>query len=66
MARVESGTTGLIAPMLAVLADRLPPEDGGWAYEMKWDGVRAVLYADGKGLKAMSRNDIDMIASYPG
>jgi bifunctional non-homologous end joining protein LigD len=57
--------SGLIAPMLAVLADRLPPEDGSWAYEMKWDGVRAVLYADGKRLKAMSRNDIDMIGSYP-
>jgi bifunctional non-homologous end joining protein LigD len=51
--------------MLAVLSDHLPPEDGGWAYEMKWDGVRAVLYADGKRLKAMSRNDIDMIGSYP-
>ncbi len=51
--------------MLAVLADRLPPEDGSWAYEMKWDGVRAVLYADGERLKAMSRNDIDMIGSYP-
>jgi bifunctional non-homologous end joining protein LigD len=61
----SSGGGGLIAPMLAVLSDRLPPEDGRWAYEMKWDGVRAVLYADGKRLKAMSRNDIDMIGSYP-
>lgn len=56
---------GLVAPMLAVLSDRLPPEDGGWAYEMKWDGVRAVLYTDGERLRAMSRNDIDMAASYP-
>jgi bifunctional non-homologous end joining protein LigD len=55
----------LIAPMLAVLAPELPPEDGSWAYEMKWDGVRAVTYADGGRLRAMSRNDIDMIGSYP-
>lgn len=65
MAGEESGSGGLIAPMLAVLADHLPPEDGRWAYEMKWDGVRAVLYADGQRLKAMSRNDIDMMGSYP-
>jgi bifunctional non-homologous end joining protein LigD len=65
MATSGSGAGGLIAPMLAVLAGELPPEDGSWAYEMKWDGVRAVLYADGKRLKAMSRNDIDMIGSYP-
>src|SRR3954453_12034850 len=51
--------------MLAVLSDHLPPQDGAWAYEMKWDGVRAVIYVDGKRLKAMSRNDIDMIGSYP-
>lgn len=55
----------LIRPMLAVLADALPPEDGRWAYEMKWDGVRAVVYAGSGALKAMSRNDIDMIGSYP-
>jgi bifunctional non-homologous end joining protein LigD len=61
----SSAAGGLIAPMLAVLADHLPPEDGRWAYEMKWDGVRAVVYDDGKRLRAMSRNDIDMIGSYP-
>jgi bifunctional non-homologous end joining protein LigD len=32
---------------------------------MKWDGVRAVLYSEGGRLKAMSRNDIDMVGSYP-
>jgi bifunctional non-homologous end joining protein LigD len=61
----KDDSTGLIAPMLAVLADDLPPEDGSWAYEMKWDGVRAVMYASGDRLRAMSRNDIDMIGSYP-
>jgi bifunctional non-homologous end joining protein LigD len=55
----------LIAPMLAVLSGELPPEDGRWGYEMKWDGVRAVVYAGSGRLKAVSRNEIDMIVSYP-
>jgi bifunctional non-homologous end joining protein LigD len=55
----------LIRPMLATLAPDLPAEDGRWGYEMKWDGVRAVVYAGGRRLRAMSRNDIDMIVSYP-
>lgn len=55
----------LIHPMLATLADALPPEDGRWGYEMKWDGVRAVMYVGSRHTRAMSRNDIDMIVSYP-
>jgi bifunctional non-homologous end joining protein LigD len=56
----------LIKPMLAVPGE-LPPaaEDGSWAYEMKWDGVRAVVYVDGGRARALSRNDIDITASYP-
>jgi bifunctional non-homologous end joining protein LigD len=61
----DGAVTDLIRPMLAVLSDELPPEDGSWAYEMKWDGVRTVIYLGRDRLKAMSRNDIDMIGSYP-
>ena len=46
----------------------LPPsgEDGVWAYEMKWDGVRAIGYLDGGGgLRLVSRNDRDISHSYP-
>jgi bifunctional non-homologous end joining protein LigD len=46
----------------------LPPsgEDRVWAYEMKWDGVRAVGYLDGAGgLRLVSRNDRDISHSYP-
>ena len=35
-----------VVPMLAKLS-KLPREDGGWAYEIKWDGVRAVAYVEG-------------------
>lgn len=50
--------------MLAVPGE-LPGDDDGWAYEMKWDGVRAVAYADGGRVRLMSRNDRDITRSYP-
>ena len=50
--------------MLATLA-REVPSDPGWAYEMKWDGVRAlVLVRDGQ-VRIRSRNDRDVTPGYP-
>ncbi len=40
------------------------PSDPGWAFELKWDGVRAVVYLDGD-VRAFSRNDRDVTVSYP-
>ncbi len=54
-----------VAPMMATLADALPADDDRWAYEMKWDGVRAVVHVDGGRPTAWSRNDIDITESYP-
>jgi len=56
----------LIRPMLATPGE-LPPaaEDGGWAYEMKWDGVRAVGYVTSGTLQLFSRNDLEISAGYP-
>jgi bifunctional non-homologous end joining protein LigD len=56
----------LLQPMLAT-AGELPPsvEDDAWAYEMKWDGVRAVVYVDGGSVRVLTRNDRDVTASYP-
>ena len=54
-----------IAPMMATLADALPADDERWAYEMKWDGVRAVVHVDGGRATAWSRNDIDITVTYP-
>ncbi len=53
----------LIKPMLAVAGEL--PTGPGWAYEMKWDGVRAVCYVDGGRVRALSRNDRDVSVSYP-
>lgn len=52
--------------MMAVPGE-LPParEDAAWAYELKWDGVRAVAYLDGERLRLVSRNDRDITAGYP-
>ena len=53
-----------IAPMLA-LAGPLPKDDGSWAYEFKWDGVRAIVFVEGGRIRATSRNDKDLGGSFP-
>jgi bifunctional non-homologous end joining protein LigD len=47
-------------------AGRLPAGEG-WAYEFKWDGVRAIVTVDGADgqVSAMSRNGREVAASYP-
>jgi bifunctional non-homologous end joining protein LigD len=52
--------------MMATLSE-LPPaaQDDLWAYEVKWDGVRAVAYAEDGGLRLMSRTDRDITVRYP-
>lgn len=50
--------------MLAV-AGTLPTDDADWGYEMKWDGVRAVVYLDRAAVRIFSRNDRDVTVSYP-
>lgn len=50
--------------MLAVTGT-LPADDGKWAFEVKWDGVRAVAYiADGR-MRLESRNLLDITPRYP-
>lgn len=56
----------LVRPMLATLGALPPPsEDDDFGYEMKWDGVRAVVYVDDGTVRVMTRNDRDVVASYP-
>jgi bifunctional non-homologous end joining protein LigD len=43
----------------------LPPDEGEYGWELKWDGVRAVAYVQGGGLRLTSRNDKDITRSYP-
>jgi bifunctional non-homologous end joining protein LigD len=42
-----------------------PPEEDGWAFEIKWDGVRALAYCDGGTPRIASRRGQDASARYP-
>ena len=53
-----------IVPMAARLAT-LPRDDSGWAYELKWDGVRAIAYSEPGTFRLESRNLNDVTAQYP-
>jgi ATP-dependent DNA ligase len=44
-----------IEPMLAKLAETLPPE-GAYLYEPKWDGFRALVFRDAAGIYIQSRD----------
>lgn len=38
---------------------------GQWAYEMKWDGIRALATVDASGARLVTRNGNDVSSSYP-
>jgi len=53
-----------ILPMLAG-AGKLPRQEQEWSFEVKWDGVRAVAYAQPGRLRLESRNLRDITDGYP-
>ena len=53
-----------VRPMLATLGE-LPASDEGWAYELKWDGVRALCRLEPARLRLRSRNGADITERYP-
>ena len=61
--RSRPAAGGLIRPMLATAGP--VPVGPGWAFEVKFDGVRAIGYAGPGGLTLYSRNDRDISRSYP-
>jgi bifunctional non-homologous end joining protein LigD len=54
-----------LKPMAATLSKGLPPNDGDYAYEFKWDGVRALTYVRDGEVCAQSRNLLDVTGQYP-
>jgi bifunctional non-homologous end joining protein LigD len=54
-----------VKPMMAKLAAGVPQPDRGWAYEFKWDGVRAIVFSEGGTLRLISRTNEDITARYP-
>ena len=53
-----------LRPMLAS-PGTLPADDDAWAYEVKWDGVRALVAVEDGRITLTSRNGNDVTASYP-
>ena len=53
-----------LKPMLAT-AGPLPRDQDAWAFELKWDGIRAVAYWSTKKLVLESRNLRDITRSWP-
>jgi bifunctional non-homologous end joining protein LigD len=53
-----------IVPMMARTAT-LPRDDEHWAFEVKWDGVRAICHSEPGRLRLHSRNLLDITPRYP-
>jgi bifunctional non-homologous end joining protein LigD len=53
-----------VVPMLARLS-KLPREDGEWAVEVKWDGIRAIAYCRPGRVELQTRNLNDVSVQYP-
>lgn len=60
----ESFLRRALRPMLARPGE-LPPDDGRWALEMKWDGVRAVAFVTAGSARFVSRTGEDITMAYP-
>jgi bifunctional non-homologous end joining protein LigD len=52
-----------VSPMLATAGQ--PPAGAGWAFEFKWDGVRAVTAVAGDRFRSHSRRGNEVTAGYP-
>ena len=67
----SSGSAKPITPMLATPGSVEDLDEDDWAFEMKWDGIRAIatVVADREGspgsVRLTSRNGNDLTASYP-
>jgi len=54
----------LVEPMLARLST-LPADESEWAFEVKWDGVRAIAYSQPGRIRLLSRNGNEVTGAYP-
>jgi bifunctional non-homologous end joining protein LigD len=54
-----------VKPMVATLSTTLPREEKDWAYELKWDGIRAIAYCEAGHLRLESRRLREITSHYP-
>ncbi|GAA3403590.1 ATP-dependent DNA ligase [Pseudarthrobacter polychromogenes] len=52
-------------PMMATPGDVAALQGSNWQFELKWDGVRAILVADEEAVRIFSRNGNDVTRTYP-
>ncbi len=52
-------------PMMAKLVSKPPTPDDAWAFEFKWDGIRAEAYVEGGTVRLVSRSGEIVTARYP-
>jgi bifunctional non-homologous end joining protein LigD len=55
----------LFPPMLATLVGEPPADDRNWAYELKYDGFRALTAITNGDMAIWSRNELDLIPRFP-
>ena len=53
-----------ILPMKSTLSEK-PPKGDEWLFEIKWDGVRAICFIDGKQVRITSRTGSSCERQYP-
>jgi bifunctional non-homologous end joining protein LigD len=53
------------SPMMATAGTAADLQGSDWKFELKWDGVRALVVADDARVRIISRNGNDVTATYP-
>ena len=54
-----------VVPMLARSAKEVPADEDRWSFEIKWDGVRAIVYSQPGRFRIEGRRLTDMTERYP-
>jgi len=60
----ERVTAGFVEPMLLLKTEKLPDDRSRWAYQLKFDGYRAIAFKTGGRVSLRSRNDNDFTNRY--
>src|SRR5690348_1581165 len=61
----DSAMPDWVDPILALLSSGVPADDKNYAFEFKWDGVRALAFVDQGDVRLVTRNRIDTTRRYP-
>jgi bifunctional non-homologous end joining protein LigD len=56
---------GFVEPMRLLRTETLPDDPARWAYQLKFDGYRAIAFKTGGKVSLRSRNDNDFSLRYP-